>query len=56
MGYSIGTSNYPKRITLSDPTHIKSMADPISVGVETLRIDNGYYLEKEFIELIPMNP
>ena len=33
-----------------------SMADPISIGVETLRIDSWCSLEKEFIELIRMNP
>ena len=33
-----------------------SMVDPIAIGVETLRIDSGCSLEKEFIELICMNP
>ena len=33
-----------------------SMVDPIAIGVETLRIDSGYSLEKEFTELIHMNP
>ena len=47
MGYSRGTSG---------PTHMMSMADPIAVGVETLRIDSEYYLEREFTELIHMNP
>ena len=56
MGYSTRTSNYPKRIDLSNPTHMMSMADPIAIGVETLRIDNGCSLEKEFTELIRMNP
>ena len=56
MGYSRRTSNYPERITLSNSTHIMSMADPIVIGVETLRIDSGCSLEKEFIELIRMNP
>ena len=32
-----------------------SMVAPIVMGVETLRIDNGCYLEKEFTELIYMN-
>ena len=50
------TSNYPKRISLFDPTHIMSMADLISIGVETLKIDSGYFLEKDFTELIRMNP
>ena len=39
IGYSRGTSNYPKRITLSDPTHMMSMVDLIAIGVETLKID-----------------
>ena len=56
MRYSIRISNYPKRITLSNPTHMMSMADPIAIGVETLKIDSGCSLEKEFTELIRMNP
>ena len=56
MGYSRRTSNYPKIITLSNPSHMMSMADPIAIGVETLMIDNVCSLEKEFTELIRMNP
>ena len=56
MGYSRRTSNYPERIPLSNPSHMMSMADPIAIGVETLRIDSGCSLEKEFTELIRMNP
>ena len=56
MGYSRGISNYLEIITLSDPTQMMSMADPMAIGVETLRIDIGYSLEKEFTELIHMNP
>ena len=52
MGYSRRTSNYPERITLSNTTHIMSIVDPIVIGVETLRIDSGCSLEKEFTELI----
>ena len=33
-----------------------SMADPVAIGVETLRIDSEGYLEKEFTELIRTNP
>ena len=33
-----------------------SMVDPIAIDVETLRIDSGCSLEKEFTELICMNP
>ena len=56
MGYLIRTSNYPERIVLSNPTHMMSMADPIAIGVEILRIESGCYLEKEFTKLICMNP
>ena len=56
MGYSTRTSNYTKIISLSNPSHMMSMADPIAIGVETLRIDSGCSLEKEFTELIRMNP
>ena len=37
------------------PTHIMSMVDNVAIGVETLRIDSGCSLEKEFSELIHMN-
>ena len=47
MGYSRRTSNYPKRIALSNPSHMMSMADPIAISVETLRIDKECSLEKE---------
>ena len=56
MGYSRRTSNYPERIALSNPTHMMSMTDPIAITVKTLRIDNRCSLEKEFTELIRMNP
>ena len=55
MGHSRRTSNYPERIALSDPSHMMSMVDPIAIGVETL-IDSGCSLEKDFTELIRMNP
>ena len=56
MGYSRRASNYPERIALSNPSHMMSMADPIAIDVETLRIESGCSLEKEFTELIHMNP
>ena len=56
MGYSRRTSSYPERITLSKLSHMMSMVNPIAIGVETLRIDSGCSLEKEFTELICMNP
>ena len=56
MGYSRGISNYPGRIILSDLTQMMSMTDLVAIGVETLRIDCGCSLEKEFTELICMNP
>ena len=56
MGYSRRTSNYPESITLSDLTHMMSMADPVAIDVETPKIDSGCSLEKEFTALISMNP
>ena len=56
MGYSRRTSNYLERVILSNPTHMMSMTDFVAIGVEILRIDSGCSLEKEFIELIRMNP
>ena len=56
MRYSRRKLNYLERITLSNLSHMMSMADPIAIGVETLRIDNGCSLEKELTELIRMNP
>ena len=56
MRYSRNISNYPERILLFDPTHIMSMTDLIAIVVETIRIDNGYSLEKECTELFYMNP
>ena len=56
MGYSITTLIYSKIITLSDPTHMMSMGDPIAISVETLRIDSDYSLKEEFTELMRMNP
>ena len=56
MRYSRRTLNYPKRISLSDLTHMMSMADHVAVSVETLKMDSGCSLEKEFTELICMNP
>ena len=56
MGYLRRISNYPKRIVLSDPTHMMSLADPVAIGIETLRIDIGCFLEKQFTKLIYMIP
>ena len=50
------TSNYPKIKALSNLTYMMSMVDPIVIGMVTLRIDSGCSLEKEFTELIRMNP
>ena len=56
MRYSRRISNYLERIALYNLTHMMSMANPIAIGVETLRIDSGCSLEKECTELIRMNP
>ena len=55
MGSLRRTSDYLERITLSNLTHMMSMADHIAIGAETLRIANGCSLEKEFIEMIHIN-
>ena len=56
MGYSRRTSNYQEIIALSDLTHMISITDPVTIGVETLKIDSGCSLEKEFTEFIHINP
>ena len=56
MGYLRRTSNYPKRIALSNPTHMMSIANLVAIGMEILRIDCGCSLDKEFTKLICMNP
>ena len=56
MGYLRKTLNYLEIIALFDLTHMMSMVDPIAIREETLKIDSGCCLEKEFTELIHMNP
>ena len=56
MGYLRRTSNYPKRIALSDLTHTMSMIDLVAIDIETPRINSGCSLEKKVIELIRMIP
>ena len=56
MGNSRRTSNYPKRIALSDLTYMMSIVDLVAIGVKTSMIDSGCSLKKEFIELIHMKP
>ena len=56
MGYSRRTSNYLGRITLANRNHMMSMVNHVAICVETLWIDSGCSLEKEFTELICMNP
>ena len=48
--------NYTERIILPYPTNMMSMIGHVAIGVEKPRIGSGYSLEKEFIELIRMNP
>ena len=48
--------NYPERIALSYPTHMMSMVNHVVISIETLRIDSGCSLKKEFTEFIRMNP
>ena len=40
MGYSRKTPNYLERIAPSDLTQMMNMADPVAIGVKTLRIDS----------------
>ena len=47
--------NYLERITLSDLTHMMSRADPVAIGVKTLRIDSGCSLDKEFLGPEPID-
>ena len=56
MGYSRRTSNYQERIPLFDLTHVMNTTDPLAISVETPQIDIVCSSEKEFIELIRMNP
>ena len=56
MGYSIRTSNYLKRISLSDSTHMISMADFVVISIVISRINSRCSLEKEFTGLIYMDP
>ena len=56
VGYLRRTSNYLERIALSNPTHMMSLVDLVVIGCEILRIDSECSLEKEFTELICMNP
>ena len=56
VGYLRRTSNYLKIIALSNLTHVMSMPTLVAISVETLRIDSGCSLEKEFVELICVNP
>ena len=41
MGHSRRTSIYSERATLSNPTHMMSMADPMAIAVET---SNGWIM------------
>ena len=56
MGYLRRTSNYTKRITLFDPTHMMSLVDPVAISVDTPKIDSECSLEKMFTKLICLNP
>ena len=50
------TLNDLEIITRSDSTHTMSMADSMTICVETPRIDIWCSLEKELTKLIYMNP
>ena len=50
------TLNYHERITLFVLTHVMTMADHMAIGVEAPKIDSRCSLEREFTELIWVNP
>ena len=54
--YSRSTLKCLKRIVLSNLNKMIIMTYHVLIDVETLRIDNMRYLEKEFIKLICINP
>ena len=56
MGYLRKTLNYLEGIIMSNITHMMSMADLVAIGMETPKIESGFSLEKDFTELIYMNP
>ena len=56
MGYLRRRLNSQERIILSGLTHVTIMVDHVAISVEIHRIDSGCSLEKEFNELICMNP
>ena len=52
LEYSRIILNYLERIVLFDPIHMTSIIDLVAIIVETMRIDNGCFSEKEFCKLI----
>ena len=56
MRYSRKTLNYLERIALPVLTHMMTMVDLVAISVETQKVDSECSLEKEFTELICMNP
>ena len=56
MRHSRRISNCLKRKTPSDLSHMIRMTDPMTIIVETLKIDIRCSLKEEFVELIRRNP
>ena len=56
MGYLRRILNYPERIALSNLTYLMIMADFVAISVESPKVDNRSYVEKEFSILIYINP
>ena len=48
-------SNFLKRTTLPNLTHMMSITDLIVIGVEISKIDSECSLQKEFTKFIGMN-
>ena len=55
MRYSRRKLNYLEKIGVSDVALMMSVADHVAMNVETLKINSGCSLEKEFTKLARMN-
>ena len=55
MRYSRRKLNYLEKIRVSDVALMMSVADHVAMNVETLKINSGCSLEKEFTKLARMN-
>ena len=54
--YSIRVSKYLERVTLFNLTHKMHMDGLVALDVDTLKVNNGCPLEKQFTKLIHRKP